>query len=42
MNTLDRFEDNIKELMEEEFDKIIIDDENYSLMNKVLEARYKR
>lgn len=42
MNALDRYEDNIKELMEEEFDKIIIDDENYSLMNKVLEARYKR
>lgn len=42
MNALDRYEDNIKELMEEEFDKIIIDDENYSLMNKVLEVRYKR
>lgn len=42
MNALDRYEDNIKELMEEDFDKIIIDDENYSLMNKILEARYKK
>lgn len=42
MNALDRYEDNIKELMEEEFGKIIIDDENYSLMNKILEARYKK
>lgn len=42
MNALERYEDNIKELMEEDFDKIIIDDENYILMNKILEARYKR
>ena len=35
MNALDRYEDNIKELMEEEFGKIIIDDENNSLMNKI-------
>ncbi len=42
MNALERYEDNIKELMEEEFDKIIIDDENYILMNKILEAKYKR
>ena len=42
MNALERYEDNIKELIEEDFDKIIIDDENYILMNKILEARYKR